>query len=81
MPNSIDVSQNYPNLFNPVTTLRFMLNKNSDIRLSFYNSTGELISEEFLNNLSAGEHQYQFNGSSRYQAFIFVDCHPVSFLN
>lgn len=63
-PDEIKLGQNYPNPFNPVTTLNFILSKTTDVRLSFYNCEGVLISEEFLSGLPAGQHSYQFDGTS-----------------
>jgi hypothetical protein len=40
---SFELSQNYPNPFNPKTTIQYYLPSHSKIRLSIYNSTGQLV--------------------------------------
>lgn len=54
---------NYPNPFNPSTTLAFTLQTPQHISLHIYNSSGELISI-VLNDqlLSSGEHNILWNG-------------------
>jgi hypothetical protein len=55
--------QNYPNPFNPETVISFNLPKVSRVRLSVYNTLGELIATLADGELSAGKHTLPFNGS------------------
>ena len=60
--NELRISRVYPNPFNPDATIDIRLEKNSDIRLSVYNTNGRLvrvISEQFLR---AGSHTFKWNG-------------------
>ena len=43
VPREVMLAQNYPNPFNPVTVIRFELPHSSDVRLSIYNTTGQLV--------------------------------------
>ncbi len=45
VPSEFMLSQNYPNPFNPTTTISFSVPETSEITLSIYSLTGELISE------------------------------------
>lgn len=57
LPNSFAVYQNYPNPFNPTTTIRFNLPRTESASLEVYNVIGQIVSEQNLGNLSAGEHE------------------------
>jgi len=55
---------NYPNPFNPETTIRFSLEKdNILVRLSIYNTKGQLVRNLVNANLDKGYHNYKFDGT------------------
>jgi len=62
--SSLTLEQNYPNPFNPSTTVRFTLPENGFVNLSVYNLLGEKVSEIINEELTAGEHQTDFNASN-----------------
>ena len=43
LPQRVSLSQNFPNPFNPTTTIRFELPRSSEVELSIYNTTGQLV--------------------------------------
>lgn len=54
---------NYPNPFNPETTIEFNLSKEcSSVNISIYNIKGQLVSKHVRNNLSQGTHNVVWNG-------------------
>jgi len=53
---------NYPNPFNPETTIRFSLKDSSPVRINIYNIKGQLIRSLVNNNLTSGNHQIVWNG-------------------
>ncbi len=53
---------NYPNPFNPITTISFSIPKDSNIELSVYNSKGQKVKQLVSNQLSAGQHSVVWNG-------------------
>lgn len=61
--NGYHLSQNYPNPFNPNTKIRFSINSESKVRLSVFNSLGELITELLDNKIAAGNHEVVFNAT------------------
>jgi len=62
-PESFNLEQNYPNPFNPSTKIKYSLPFESSIKVTIYNSLGELV-KTLLNNVeSAGSHEITFNAS------------------
>jgi hypothetical protein len=55
---------NYPNPFNPTTTIGFSLNKKSHISLDIFNPIGERVARLINNDMSAGPHQFKWNASN-----------------
>ncbi|MEJ2636250.1 MAG: M6 family metalloprotease domain-containing protein [Calditrichia bacterium] len=55
---------NYPNPFNPATTIRFMLENNSGVTLNIYNVAGQKVRTLPAGNLSAGLNEVKWDGRS-----------------
>jgi hypothetical protein len=64
LPNSLETEfyGNYPNPFNPSTTFKFHLAKESLVNLKVYNIRGQLIKRIVSANLPAGLHTVVWNG-------------------
>ncbi|MDY6916295.1 MAG: T9SS type A sorting domain-containing protein [Candidatus Cloacimonadota bacterium] len=62
--NSISLS-NYPNPFNPATTIFFNLTQDSQVDLSVYNIKGQLVKKLKTEYLPAGQHSVEWNGTNR----------------
>jgi hypothetical protein len=60
-PSTYSLSQNYPNPFNPSTTIKFALPFDSNVKLTVYNITGQVVRVLTNGVLSAGTHNVQFN--------------------
>ena len=45
IPTSIELFENYPNPFNPTTTIKYSVNVNADVTLSVYNILGQVVSD------------------------------------
>ncbi len=57
------VEQNFPNPFNPQTTMPLSLDQPARVSLKIYDVTGRLVSEEQY-ELPAGNHSLPVNGSA-----------------
>ncbi len=56
-PESFELYQNYPNPFNPSTTIKYKLDKPENfLKLSIYNTNGELVENIFEGFQSSGIH-------------------------
>jgi hypothetical protein len=55
---------NYPNPFNPVTTIEFYLPKTDEVTLKIFNVLGEELTTLLSASLLSGFHTYQWNASN-----------------
>jgi len=60
---TFELFQNYPNPFNPTTDISFTLKNSDNVKLSVYNTKGELISTVIESFLNAGDHSVKFDAS------------------
>ena len=62
LPTSYGVSPNYPNPFNPTTTIKYQLPQQSEVTLSIYNVLGQKVRTLLNANLEAGYHSVEWDG-------------------
>ena len=63
IPDNYALHQNFPNPFNPATTIRFNLSSDAFVQLSIYDLLGREVTSVVHNELSAGIHEYSFNAN------------------
>ena len=63
-PKEYSLSQNFPNPFNPTTTIRYDLPFDSKVSLKIYDTLGKKIITLVEKEQSAGYKEIKFNGSS-----------------
>ncbi len=64
VPLKFELCNNYPNPFNPVTTIQYSLPNDQFVKLSIYNIKGEVVSELVNGNVKVGIHKVNFDGNS-----------------
>jgi parallel beta-helix repeat protein len=52
----------YPNPFNPSTSIRYHLPKDSKLQIVLYNTLGQVVFKEVIPNQPAGRHAYTWSG-------------------
>ncbi|NQV18676.1 MAG: carboxypeptidase regulatory-like domain-containing protein [Armatimonadetes bacterium] len=62
IPISTALIGNYPNPFNPETTISFALKAVSDVTLNIYNTKGQKVKTILADKLNAGYHDVVWNG-------------------
>lgn len=62
MPEKFALSQNFPNPFNPTTSIRFSVPRSEIVTLTIYNMLGQAIVKEVYSNLNAGHYSFVWNG-------------------
>ena len=63
-PKEFSLLQNYPNPFNPKTNIKFQITEPGFTTLKVFNVLGNEVSILINDNLSAGNYEIDFNGSS-----------------
>ena len=72
LPASFELLGNYPNPFNPTTTIRFDLHKTAKVQVKVYNIQGHLVMETPEETLTAGSGQeYRIDASNWASAVYF----------
>ena len=88
IPETYSLKQNFPNPFNPSTTIRYSVPKAGFITIKVYNILGELVSTLINEYRQAGNYEIKFNGSNlssgvyfyRMQAGNFVEAKKLILL-
>jgi hypothetical protein len=63
MPFRFHLDHNYPNPFNPTTTIRYEVGKLADISLKIYNVRGQLVRTLVNAKQAPGQHQVVWDGN------------------
>ncbi|MBN1542237.1 CotH kinase family protein [candidate division KSB1 bacterium] len=72
IPRTTALFPNYPNPFNPSTTIRFNLADASPVRLSLYDIRGRQVSTLLQSFLEPGEHERRFDGTGLPSGVYFI---------
>lgn len=62
VPKGVTLTQNFPNPFNPQTTIRYSLAEDASVRLSIHNLRGEVVRILVDGSQSSGEHTVGWDG-------------------
>ena len=63
-PETYSLYENYPNPFNPSTTIEFYLPKSSEVTLKIFNILGEEVATLVSDKLSTGTYSYEWDASN-----------------
>lgn len=72
VPRSLMLSTIFPNPFNTSTNIRFGLPENGFVKLRVYNPAGQLVAILKDEEMTAGYHQVEFNGSNLSSGVYFI---------
>ncbi len=64
-PSEMMLEQNYPNPFNSVTTIKYSVPVNGNVKLTVYNTLGQQVAELINKELKAGSYDVKFSGKSQ----------------
>ncbi|MBT3591130.1 MAG: T9SS type A sorting domain-containing protein, partial [Candidatus Marinimicrobia bacterium] len=70
LPNAFTVSNNYPNPFNPSTTINISLPNQTELVVSVYDMSGRLVNRMINDNMDAGIHTVQWDGRNQSGYFV-----------
>lgn len=71
VPENFYLHQNFPNPFNPETSIKFEIPVQGNVLIELYNSKGEFISEIVNGNKTSGSHTVHFNAASLSSGIYF----------
>ena len=72
-PVSFSILSNYPNPFNPTTTIQFSVNTRTIASLGIYDISGKLIDTLVRGDVEAGEHEVIWNAFNHSSGIYFVE--------
>lgn len=64
VPNRFALEQNFPNPFNPVTTIKYQVPRSSFVKITVFDLLGREVSKIVNKNVEAGYHTAEFDGSN-----------------
>jgi len=67
---SYELLQNYPNPFNPTTTIEYSVQTLTGIKITIFNSSGQLINTLVDESKTPGEYSVVWNGKSKMGSFV-----------
>jgi hypothetical protein len=78
VPRQFILYHNYPNPFNPATTIQFMLPDFGNVKIRVYDLLGRLVGVQDLVGQSSGLHQYVFDASKLASGVYYYNVEYVS---
>jgi photosystem II stability/assembly factor-like uncharacterized protein len=80
VPKQYLLSQNFPNPFNPSTTIRYGLPNRSHVTLTVYNGLGQQVAQLVNGELEAGYQEVQFDGNGLSSGVYFYRLQSGAFV-
>ena len=79
IPTEFVLEQNYPNLFNPSTTIRFAIPSQQMVKLTIFNVLGQQVATLVNEKLTPGEYSFSFDASNLVSGMYFYRIEAGSF--
>ena len=80
IPGRYELNQNFPNPFNPTTTIRFGLPTRSQVKLMVFNTLGQEVAHLVDGEVEAGYHETRFHGEGLASGVYFYRLQAGDFL-
>ncbi|MCB0284722.1 MAG: T9SS type A sorting domain-containing protein, partial [Calditrichaeota bacterium] len=79
--SSFHLKQNFPNPFNPITTITFYLPKTQNVSLKVYDNQGKLVDSILNQKLSQGNHEYSWDANQFASGVYYYQLISDDFVN
>jgi hypothetical protein len=79
-PETFSLTQNFPNPFNPATTIRYSMPNRSQVLLTVYNTVGQKVATLVQEQQEAGSYEVKFDGSALASGVYFYRLQAGSFM-
>lgn len=70
IPTQLSLSQNFPNPFNPITSIRYVVNHSSEVKIIVYDMLGRVVREILNEYKPVGTYEIKFDGT-QYSSGIY----------
>ena len=70
MPQSVSIKANYPNPFNPSTTIPVKVSQSDYMQINIFDSNGKLVKNLHNGELSPGDYSFRWNGLDKYNYMV-----------
>ena len=80
MPASFELSRNYPNPFNPVTTIPFAVPHQTKLTINIFNARGEQVETLLSHDVAAGYHILNWDASNNAAGLYFIQMKAPGFI-
>ncbi len=80
IPNAYNLAVNYPNPFNPSTTIQYCLPHRSHVTLAVFNTLGQCVTTLVNAGMEAGRHEVRFDGSGLAGGVYFYRIQTADFM-
>ena len=77
--HSFDLLPNYPNPFNPLTTINYKIKKYSDVNINIYNINGKLVNNLFKGKQSLGLYSIDWDAKNLISGIYFLQINTNDF--
>ena len=81
IPKDFKLYNNYPNPFNPSTTIKFDVPRQSNVQINIYNSAGKLVEEIFNGSISPGTFQLRWNADNYSSGIYYLRLNSEKYNN
>ena len=81
VPVSFELAQNFPNPFNPVTTIRYQLQKTGFVTLKVYDLIGREVATLVNEEKPAGRYEVKFDGTNLSSGIYFYRIRAGNFID
>ena len=72
IPQDFEVSEVYPNPFNPSAHVRFHLNKSAPVQVNIYNAAGQMVTQLLNARKAAGNYELSWNAANFSSGVYFI---------
>jgi len=72
VPKKFAIVNNYPNPFNPITTITVYFEMNCNTLLQVFDMNGRLIDSLFDGEIDSGTHEFRWNGNNQPSGVYFI---------
>lgn len=79
IPSEFKLYENYPNPFNPTTSIKYDIANNSFVKLTVYDVTGKAVETLVNETMNAGKYEATFNGSKYSSGVYFAKIEAGSY--